>query len=78
MVLAGNWFAELKVRWTSRVIWMAVVSQSSFTCQFGGKALAPVWEANPVVYQLTPKSLPLIHTVVRSARLRLAGLEVTA
>ena len=37
-------FAEPKVRWTSRVLWMAVVSQSS---KVGGIARAPVWGANP-------------------------------
>ena len=28
-VVLSCWFAEWKVRWTSRVLWMAVVSQSS-------------------------------------------------
>ena len=36
-------FAESKVRRTSRVLWMAVVSQSS---KVGGIARAPVWGAN--------------------------------
>ena len=42
-------FAESKVRWTSRVLWMAVVSQSS---KVGGIARAPVWGANPLILLL--------------------------
>ena len=42
VVLSGR-FAEWKVRWTSRVLWMAVVSQSSENL---GKARAPTIGSN--------------------------------
>ena len=43
----------------------------------GGIARPPVWVAN-LSYKSSPKSQPLLRTVVPSAGLRLVGLEVTA
>ena len=43
-VVLACMFAESKVQWTSRVLWMAVMSQWSAS-QVGSKTQAPVWGA---------------------------------
>ena len=64
-------FAEWTVRWTSRVLWMAVVSQSSENSSRQENRELPCRQQHTLP-QLSPKShQPLLHIVVPSAGLRI-------
>ena len=57
-------FADSKVRWTSPVLWMAVVSESSVKSSRRNSASSSVG-ANQFIENSLPRSQPLFRTVGR-------------